>query len=277
MGSVLPARKDFDNLIDTDFKSLRKYCDEVYGELTVLEDRRTKLQYALLQQTIDDPDRFEQMLTELQQHPHDNVLKLQRWMAARQDICSLAKRYWLIVEYHENSLEKEIQQRQELQNYFKKNDLLSLYYQFSSIVLHFRQRPSHLPISNKLIVLTRRFWLKVLEPEVHDRRSHVFFELPVSDDPDRANIFLAPEVLARLERRQPMEAEELNLTDKARVFTLGVCFLEQAMLTDCSTVYNFEAFQLDYDKLQELMHFTRNIYSEDIFSLLDQMLKYQPE
>lgn len=77
-----------------------------------MEDRKTKLHYALLQQTIDEPDRFEQLLSELQQHPHDNVLKLQRWYAARQDICSLAKRFWLVVEYHENSLEKEIQQRQ---------------------------------------------------------------------------------------------------------------------------------------------------------------------
>ena len=58
MGSVLPAKKNLDALIDSDYKSLRKYSDEVYGELTVLEDRKTYLQYALLQQTIDDPDRF---------------------------------------------------------------------------------------------------------------------------------------------------------------------------------------------------------------------------
>jgi hypothetical protein len=36
MGSVLPAKKDFDSLIDSEFKSLRKYCDEIYGEITVL-------------------------------------------------------------------------------------------------------------------------------------------------------------------------------------------------------------------------------------------------
>lgn len=31
MGSVLSAKKDFDALIDSEYKSLRKYCDEVYG------------------------------------------------------------------------------------------------------------------------------------------------------------------------------------------------------------------------------------------------------
>jgi hypothetical protein len=66
----------------------------------------------------------------------------------------------------------------------------------------------------------------------------------------------------------------LNLTDQARVFTLGVCFLEVAMLVDCSVAYDFDEYDLDYDKLQELLNLTRNIYSEDIFNLIDGMLKY---
>lgn len=61
------------------------------------------------------------------------------------------------------------------------------------------------------------------------------------------------------------------------MFTLGVCFLEQAMLADCSLAYNVAEYQLDYDRLQELLHFTRNIYGEDIFNLLDRMIKYLPE
>jgi hypothetical protein len=47
-----------------------------------------------------------------------------------------------------------------------------------------------------------------------------------------------------------------------------------AMLVDCSVAYDFDEYDLDYDKLQELLNLTRNIYSEDIFNLIDGMLKY---
>jgi hypothetical protein len=53
MGGILPAKRDPEHLIDPEFKSLRKYCDEIYGEITVLEDRKTRLHYALIQLPID--------------------------------------------------------------------------------------------------------------------------------------------------------------------------------------------------------------------------------
>lgn len=49
------------------------------------------------------------------------------------------------------------------------------------------------------------------------------------------------------------------------------------MLADCSEAYNFNEFELDYNRLQELLHFTCNLYGEDIFGLLDSMLKYDPQ
>jgi hypothetical protein len=41
--------KKIQSSIDHKFKSIRKYYDQFYGEITVLEDKKSKMQYALIE------------------------------------------------------------------------------------------------------------------------------------------------------------------------------------------------------------------------------------
>ncbi len=59
MGSLLATRRDLESAIESDYKSVRKYCDEVYGEITVLKKPGSKEQYALIQHITDVPQKFE--------------------------------------------------------------------------------------------------------------------------------------------------------------------------------------------------------------------------
>lgn len=40
--------------IDAEFRSIRKYCDKVYGEVTVLESKKTKEMFALVEKIMMD-------------------------------------------------------------------------------------------------------------------------------------------------------------------------------------------------------------------------------
>ena len=37
--------------IETEFKSLRKYCDPVYGEITVIQNKTSKRCFAMIEKT----------------------------------------------------------------------------------------------------------------------------------------------------------------------------------------------------------------------------------
>lgn len=48
-----PTRKEIEKQIDDEYKSLRKYFDEIYGDVTIVQDRNTLQSYGLLERVVE--------------------------------------------------------------------------------------------------------------------------------------------------------------------------------------------------------------------------------
>lgn len=131
-------------------------------------------------------------------------------------------------------------------------------------------------MSNKLVVLTKRFWLKVLEKDLQERKDTSFYELPFSDEPDRKYLYVSPEVMHLLSLGQLIPAQQANIVPSSQAYTLGMCFLEIATLADVWDAYDFENYIIDFEKIQEYLQYAKGIYGRDIHELIENMIKEKP-
>ena len=162
MGNSL-SKKEIERQIEQEYKSLRKYFDEIYGDVTVVEHRSTFQRYALLEKVVDSSEDLRQKLTEFEQH--DGFLETKSCFCRSTDMCSQSRAYHILLEYQENSVEKEVARRFEEQRYFSKEQLVRMMYQIVSVVTVLKRsdRQGRLLFHNKLFTLT-----KALEVSMRD-------------------------------------------------------------------------------------------------------------
>ena len=81
-------------------------------------------------------------------------------------MCSQSRVYHILMEYQENSVEKEAARRFEEQRYFGKEQLVKMMYQIANLVTVLRRsdRQGRLIFHNKLFALTKTLDVKMIDP-----------------------------------------------------------------------------------------------------------------
>lgn len=64
MGNT-PNKKEIEKQIEDEYKSVRKYYDEVYGDVTIVESRDTLQTYALIERVVETSFDFGKKIQEL--------------------------------------------------------------------------------------------------------------------------------------------------------------------------------------------------------------------
>ena len=276
MGNSL-SKKEIERQIEQEYKSLRKYFDEIYGDVTVVEHRSTFQRYALLEKVVDSSEDLRQKLTEFEQH--DGFLETKSCFCRSTDMCSQSRAYHILLEYQENSVEKEVARRFEEQRYFSKEQLVRMMYQIVSVVTVLKRsdRQGRLLFHNKLFALTNALDVKVMDPLLLENKEGSVFEVPVSDEPERRFVFVAPETLSLLSHNQRAQAQEQQAQEKAQVWTVGVCFLEMVLLMDANELYDFRAKTIDFAKVREFTRIIPSAYGEPLQKVVEDMLEEDPK
>lgn len=140
----------------------------------------------------------------------DGILEMKKCFMRSTDMCSQSKAYHILMEYHENSVEKEVAKRFEEQRYFGKEQLLRMMYQIVNLVTVLKRsdRQGRLLFHNKLFALTKGLDVKMIDPLLIENKEGNPFELPVSDEPERKFIFVAPETMNFISHNQRSQAQE---------------------------------------------------------------------
>jgi hypothetical protein len=90
--------------LENEYKSLRKYCDPVYGEITVIQHKTTKQQYALIEKTFQKPTPALVAFFAAPQ-PHPSLLKLERFEVCDLSMCSDIRLYFFLFDYAPHTLQ----------------------------------------------------------------------------------------------------------------------------------------------------------------------------
>jgi hypothetical protein len=114
--------------IEAEYKSLRKYCDPVYGEITVIQNKTSKRCFAMIEKTFLKSNPAIEKHLNLQTQP-GYLLKLERYSVCDLSLCSDIRLYFFLFEYASHTLEQEITKRQEEGIHFSKEEALAIFLQ----------------------------------------------------------------------------------------------------------------------------------------------------
>jgi hypothetical protein len=94
--------------IESEYKSLRKYCDPVYGETTVIQHKTSKRCFAMVEKTyLKANNRVEQHVKDRKNaSPSPNLLRLERFEVCDLSLCSDIRLYFFLFEYSAHTLEQ---------------------------------------------------------------------------------------------------------------------------------------------------------------------------
>jgi hypothetical protein len=217
--------------IESEYKSLRKYCDPVYGETTVIQHKTSKRCYAMIEKTFLKANaRIEEHVRDRRgSSPSPYLLKLERFEVCDLSLCSDIRLYFFLFEYSAHSLEQELTQRQEATPPlpFNRDQALSLFQQQLEIAALFKRTVNPESGKGNRYLLGNRHFLcsPLLELRAMEPVFRIEAEVLEEEGAGGVNGYLSPEAYLMGKQGENYRMREVSQRDSAIIFSAALNFL----------------------------------------------------
>jgi len=261
----------------SNYQFLRRIRDPRYGEIGILEDRMTKEQVALKEIISKDNQDFEKELKYLTARfriTHPNILRILGFTSKSEEkLCASFHKIFMIVEYLESDLEREIYLKKHSGQFYSEEQL---WYLTESMVKALAVLQSnyivHGDIKPSTIFVSKMGVYKVAEHNILGNVMPGYHQRLLGYNDNRT--YLSPALLINLVRG---EAKPAHHPWKSDVFSLGMTLLHAATLTNCDNIYNWDLYSINTDLLQSRLKIVKEQYSVRLYNMISSMLIYDED
>lgn len=256
----------------TNYVFLRKTNDPRYGNISILEDKRTKERVALKEILCKSTADFNREIEELMHRrkvSHPNLVRLIAYTAkAEQNLCAAFYKIVLILDYFEQDFDRDLLMRETSGEYYTEEEL---WYIIESVLsgldcLH-KKGVAHGDLKPSNIFVTKVGSYKIAEQSLLGVVMPSYSQRLAGFDDVRA--YLSPALVKNLANQELCPKHDAFKSD---IFTLGLTMLHAATLTCCDQFFNWEEFVLDVETLQRRIGSLSRRYSQQFQQFIGLML-----
>lgn len=247
----------------------KKYTDSRFGEIKLLREKSTKIQVFQKDISCNTQLEYELISKEIKErstYSHPNLLKVLGFVSKKEDMfCADFFKISLFYESFEEDLEQAIFKRQKTNDYFQE---VELWYIFDSIVsvLAFLQdnKLYHGDIRPFNVFINAAQEYKIHDPALFRANFQPGYFGLLETLEDRSH-YPSPQLFKVLKGENV--SEKFNKT-KNDVYGLGLTLLEAAHLKKCEGIYNWDNFEVNEDRIEQLLGELKDKYSETFIQTL---------
>jgi len=254
------------------YKFLQKKSSPAFGDLTIMQDIKTKQLVAIREQVFQTPKDYEQESTKLSkqaQYQHPNIIQLRQVNSfCEKQFCSSVYKIMHAIEYLPIDLQADLQNRK---SPYTEHDLMALLKDVTSAMQFLQTKgQTHGDLRMNTIFLqnnsSKKTVYKIAEPSIL-RVMPAY--LSVLTGHETKGLLFSPKLLDGL--RQKAWNPKHNIT-KSDVFALGCILLECALCKNSDELFDFKEFKLAKAVLDERKSQIQMNFSEDFQNILFKML-----
>lgn len=255
------------------YKFLQKKSSPAFGDLTIMQDVRSKQLVAIREQVFQSLKDYEQENTKLSkqaQYQHPNIIQLRQVNSfCEKQFCSSVYKIMHAIEYLPIDLKADIQQRQAP---YTEHDLMALLKDVTSAMQFLQSKGiTHGDLRMGTIFLqnssAKKTIYKIAEPSIL-RVMPAY--LSVLTGHDAKGLLFSPKLMDGL--RQKAWSPKHNVA-KSDVFAFGCILLECALCKSSDDLFDYKEAKIIKPLLEERRAFVQREFSEDFQEILLKMLQ----
>jgi len=258
----------------SNYQFLRRIRDPRYGDISILEDKLTKEQVALKEVLSKDVKDFEKELRLLNTRfriSHPNIVRILGYTSKSEDnLCASFHKIFMIVEYLDSDLEKEILNKKNNSLFYNEEQLCYLTESMvKSLAVLQRHSLVHGDIKPSTIFISRMGVYKIAEHNIIGNVMPGYHQRLLGFQDVRT--YLSPALMENLSRA---EMKPSHNPWKSDVFSLGMTLLHAATLASCDSLYNWENHTIDRAGIDQRLKIIKGQYSDKLYQLISSMLVF---
>ena len=257
---------------ELNYEFIKKSKDSRYGEISVLQDKRTKEHVALKEILCKSTADFNKEIEDLMHRrkvTHPNLIRLIAYTTkAEVNLCASFYRIMLVLDYVEQDFEQDICVRQVTSEFYTEEQLWYLIESVTNalVALH-KKGTAHGDLKPSNIFVTKIGSYKIAEQSLLGIIMPSYsLRLAGFDD---VRSYLSPALVQNLAQQELYPKHDSFRSD---IFTLGLSILHAATLMNCDQFYNWDEFVLDFETLQRRIASLSRRYSKQLQHFIASML-----